>query len=623
MYVSPGARKRALDLMLASIALALLWPFIAAAAMLVMVSSPGAPFYKAVRVGRSGRLFSMLKLRTMHAGAAGSRLTSPDDQRVTRIGRILRVLKVDELPQLVNVIRGDMSIVGPRPEDPRLVGRYPAGAMSQLLTVKPGLTSPGTLFETTNPLVLEGPEDMETAYASRMLPAKTKLDIAYLQTPSALWDLKLIARTAVTLAELPLRRRYRNSAGEKPDSLTGKGLASGNGSFAPGLGALRGLAALGVVISHVLLVLPVAEIDGAEYQPLDLLNGPLSAQHVILGIFNGRALVTLFFVLSGCVLTISLSKNGYFGLRTLPGYWIKRGFRLYPMLIAAATLGAMLQIVVSDSVVDQASSWVNSHYKIQRVDIFQEWFSNIIGRSSSLNGPAWSTKVELVASFVFPIFFLATRTHGGAIISILLASAAMFAYEGEGTAHLHLFSLAFILGTLLPRYANEAVKSYNRSGKIIKASTACIVLLMFMFGRRIINPDLEGITPAVILVETMSSAAIVGFFLVSPPRRLATSRAIQWLGRISYGIYLLHLIVLLALVHFLLPFLSMGGVPEAVAVTLLLLAVTLAITVPLSAFLYHCLEMPAQRIGRRAARCCDGVLRPRRREMGEAQVSRR
>ena len=106
-----------------------------------------------------------------------------------------------------------------------------------------------------------------------------------------------------------------------------------------------------MVIFHVFLVLPISGIDAPHAE--------LVAQHLFFGFFNGRGLVTLFFVLSGCVLALSLNRAPSFGIRTLPGYWVRRGFRLYSLLILAATLGALLQVNIGTGAIPSASDWVN------------------------------------------------------------------------------------------------------------------------------------------------------------------------------------------------------------------------------------------------------------------------
>src|SRR5207244_4623101 len=148
---TPGRRpgvlpKRAFDLAVATIGLVVLLPVMLVVALLVKLDSKGPILYRADRVGRYGREFRLYKFRTMIEGAHkhGPAITARDDPRITRLGRILRTSRIDELPQLVNVIRGDMSLVGPRPEDPTYVAFY-TPEQSRLLSVRPGITSPASV----------------------------------------------------------------------------------------------------------------------------------------------------------------------------------------------------------------------------------------------------------------------------------------------------------------------------------------------------------------------------------------------------------------------------------------------------------------------------------------------
>ena len=129
--------RRGVDLAVGLLGLVMTSPVVAAAALAVKLDSPGPAFYNGPRVGRGERQFQIHKLRTMRAGAAGPAVTAGDDVRVTRVGRLLRRTKIDELPQLLNVVKGDMSLVGPRPEHPRYVERY-TPEQRRLLTVRPG-----------------------------------------------------------------------------------------------------------------------------------------------------------------------------------------------------------------------------------------------------------------------------------------------------------------------------------------------------------------------------------------------------------------------------------------------------------------------------------------------------
>ena len=216
--------RRAFDVVTAAILLALAAPFILLGMLAIRLASPGPVLFRCTRVGRSGRAFTMYKLRTMHVangGAAGSRITGSDDPRVFTAGRLLRRAKIDELPQLWNVLRGDMSLVGPRPEDPALVRRHYAAEHLETLRVRPGLASPGTIYATTHgDAFLTGP-DPEVAYAQQVLPIKLALDTVYVRRASAWYDVRLLCRAVRTVGMMLAGRR---NFGEPPEMVLAKRL---------------------------------------------------------------------------------------------------------------------------------------------------------------------------------------------------------------------------------------------------------------------------------------------------------------------------------------------------------------------------------------------------------------
>lgn len=202
--------KRVFDIIVASLALLAALPVLAAAALAIRLASPGPVLHRAARAGRDGRPFTMLKLRTMHVappGESGSRITGAADPRVFPVGALLRRTKIDELPQLVNVLRGEMAIVGPRPEDPEIVRRHYSPAHRETLRVRPGLVSPGSIYHFTHGEALLGGGDPETAYAARLLPVKLELERVYVRHASLGYDLALIARAARAIIRVGLLRR--------------------------------------------------------------------------------------------------------------------------------------------------------------------------------------------------------------------------------------------------------------------------------------------------------------------------------------------------------------------------------------------------------------------------------
>ncbi len=200
--------RHLLDKTLAALALVVLSPALLLGAIGVWVSSPGPIVYRSRRVGRRGREFWLYKFRTMHPGAdASSAITSSGDPRVFAVGRWLRFSKIDELPQLVNILRGEMAIVGPRPEDPRIVRDHFTRAQTETLDVLPGLASPGSLYNYTHGEALLAHGDAERRYVDEVLPTKLALDQVYVREASLLYDAKIVWRTLAIVGASMLGRR--------------------------------------------------------------------------------------------------------------------------------------------------------------------------------------------------------------------------------------------------------------------------------------------------------------------------------------------------------------------------------------------------------------------------------
>ncbi len=186
--------KRGLDVAISAAGLVLLSPVLAGAAMAVKLTSPGPALFRQSRVGREGRPFPILKFRSMRVGASGPSITAGGDGRITRVGRLLRRSKIDELPQLWNVLAGDMSLVGPRPELQRYVERFPAD-YARILSIRPGITDYAALEYRDEESVLATSPDPEAAYVQVVLPAKIRLYHRYLDEMSLTTDLTLVLRT--------------------------------------------------------------------------------------------------------------------------------------------------------------------------------------------------------------------------------------------------------------------------------------------------------------------------------------------------------------------------------------------------------------------------------------------
>jgi lipopolysaccharide/colanic/teichoic acid biosynthesis glycosyltransferase len=188
--------KRTFDILCPLIGLIILSPVFLIGAILAKFQSPGPVFYRAQRIGRYGEMFLMYKFRTMvvNAEALGSSLTTYQDSRITKIGDFLRRTKLDELPQLINVLKGDMSIIGPRPEAPVYVKYYTA-EQQRVLSVKPGITGPAQLENRNEELKLKGQSNPEQYYINQLLPEKLNIDLSYIENRSFIFDLKIIFKT--------------------------------------------------------------------------------------------------------------------------------------------------------------------------------------------------------------------------------------------------------------------------------------------------------------------------------------------------------------------------------------------------------------------------------------------
>jgi lipopolysaccharide/colanic/teichoic acid biosynthesis glycosyltransferase len=199
--------KRAVDLVASAAGLVMTSPLVLAAAIAVKIDSPGPAFYVSTRVGKGGRDFRIVKLRTMRAHAAGPAVTAGDDPRITRVGRFLRRTKLDELPQLLNVLKGDMSLVGPRPEDPKYVAHY-SMEQRRVLDVRPGITGPTVLQFIDEESLLRGGE-AESRYLTEVMPRKLAVDLDYVDHATFRGDLVILGHTTIALLRRALRRGSR------------------------------------------------------------------------------------------------------------------------------------------------------------------------------------------------------------------------------------------------------------------------------------------------------------------------------------------------------------------------------------------------------------------------------
>jgi lipopolysaccharide/colanic/teichoic acid biosynthesis glycosyltransferase len=188
--------KRTFDVLFATIGLLILSPLFLLSSLLAKCQSKGPVFYKAKRVGKGEVIFEMYKFRSMvtNADTLGGGLTTYRDARITCIGRFLRWTKLDELPNLINVIKGEMSLIGPRPETPDYV-KYYTETQKQVLQVKPGMTGPSQLANRDEEAKLKGQPDAEHYYITELMPKKLALDLHYVATRSIANDIGWLLKT--------------------------------------------------------------------------------------------------------------------------------------------------------------------------------------------------------------------------------------------------------------------------------------------------------------------------------------------------------------------------------------------------------------------------------------------
>ncbi|WP_374258183.1 sugar transferase [Aquabacterium sp.] len=193
--------KRLFDWVMSSLGLLALGPILVLIALAVKLDSPGPVFFRQERVGRFGQPFRIHKFRTMRHEPAGKglQITVGADRRITRVGHFLRASKLDELPQLLDVWQGTMSLVGPRPEVPRYVAHYPAALRDKILSVRPGITDIASIEYRDESTVLGRAADPEHAYIHEVLPHKLALAAAYVDRASVWLDIQLIARTLAAI----------------------------------------------------------------------------------------------------------------------------------------------------------------------------------------------------------------------------------------------------------------------------------------------------------------------------------------------------------------------------------------------------------------------------------------
>ncbi|WP_020401547.1 sugar transferase [Gracilimonas tropica] len=173
----------------------------------IFLSDPGKTLYEARRVGLDGKVFTLYKFRSMKNFKSGSKITSKDDDRIFWFGKFIRKTKIDELPQLINILKGDMAFIGPRPEDEDIVKDYYDDFLKKSLKVKPGLASPGSIFNYTHLEDLIDDQNAEEIYFDKILKVKVGVDVLYSQNKNIFYDLKICFKTISVITQMTFGRK--------------------------------------------------------------------------------------------------------------------------------------------------------------------------------------------------------------------------------------------------------------------------------------------------------------------------------------------------------------------------------------------------------------------------------
>lgn len=205
--IGPSPSRRLLDIAVASMILGLAWPLFLVLAVATRLSTGGSAIYRQSRVGQGGVAFTLYKFRSMRASMTGPEVTAPGDHRITRIGALLRRTSIDELPQIVNVLLGHMTLVGPRPESLALAAHYPAECRF-VFQYRPGITGPSQVL-VRDEKVLGEVADVEAFYLRELVPHRVAMDLEYLRNPSLALTVGWLASTALYLLGTAIPRLAR------------------------------------------------------------------------------------------------------------------------------------------------------------------------------------------------------------------------------------------------------------------------------------------------------------------------------------------------------------------------------------------------------------------------------
>ena len=378
-------------------------------------------------------------------------------------------------------------------------------------------------------------------------------------------------------------------------------------TFSQGLGSLRGIAATLVVFYHGLMIARLGAIDDPHDLPVDWDAPWLVLQHVLLGLFNGSAAVIVFFVLSGTVLALSMRRGASLDGPELAAYYVRRAFRLAPLLVAVALVAALLHhVYFTGEEVAFATTWMNWHFRHEPGA--REIAANVIGWSHSLNSPAWTIFIEICASILFPaLFVLSRRRRWRWAVLAALAVAALLPLPLRG---LHVFTVSFFAGALVPEVGEGLARRFFQLPRPARIAATLGVLAVMAWFQRVHAPA-AFVDPVVVLVTTAGAAFLVAVVLFNPRGRLLAWRPFLFVGEVSYGLYLMHFLVLFVLAHAAAPLME-GPLapPAAILVGLGFGLATFAVTLPLATLTYTLMERPLQDVGRTLAKAIKEARRP-------------
>ncbi|MGE0697544.1 MAG: acyltransferase family protein [Hyphomicrobiaceae bacterium] len=362
--------------------------------------------------------------------------------------------------------------------------------------------------------------------------------------------------------------------------------------------SLRGIAATLVVVEHCLQSFRVNGIDQAYYYPLDFTQPWLVLQHLLFAIFDGAAAVALFFVLSGTVLFLSMQRDEPFGAPAVVRYWVRRLFRLYPLLIAASLMAAVLYHMVPARVdVPAMTTWATAHMAV--VPGLSEIAWNALGKSNTMNVPAWSIAVEILISAIFPLLYIvAARGTPTTNLVATLALLAFCVWPPVHFRHVENYVFPFFLGPMVLLYGKSLAEAMWRLPAVPRRLLVAAIVIVAMTVERVHSPT-QWNNGGSIMVKSIAAAMIIAFVYYGPWKGFLYRPKVVLLGDVSYGLYLVHFPILMVLLRLMTPLVPAELPPlAAVSLNLGLAVVVLAISLPLAWLSLRALEMPMQNVGR-------------------------